>query len=148
MDYEILTDSVEQTMGVGRRVGAQLKGGEIICFEGELGSGKTTLIKGIVKGADAIESDLVNSPTFVLVNEYAGRIDFYHIDAYRLETAEQLDALGFDDFVSPGAVVMIEWADKVKEALQRQKCVWIRMEHAGANRRRIRFENLPSDITI
>ncbi|MCJ7729486.1 MAG: tRNA (adenosine(37)-N6)-threonylcarbamoyltransferase complex ATPase subunit type 1 TsaE, partial [Sedimentisphaerales bacterium] len=85
MDLDIISKSAEETIELGRRIGEQLRGGEVIAVCGALGSGKTHLIKGIAAGAGAQDSARkVNSPTFVIVNEYAGRVDIYHIDAYRL----------------------------------------------------------------
>ncbi len=82
--FDIVTHSPEETIEFGRTLGSQLKGGEIIAVIGQLGSGKTHLIKGIAAGAGAENNSLVNSPTFVIVNEYTGRFDIYQIDAYRL----------------------------------------------------------------
>ncbi len=103
MDYEIISGSVERTIEIGSEIGSQLRGGEIIALTGPLGSGKTHLIKGIAAGAGAKDLRDVNSPTFVIVNEYAGRLDIYHIDAYRLNSVSEFEMLGFDDFLSAAA---------------------------------------------
>ena len=86
MDFDVVSNSPEETIELGRKVGSQLKGGEVIAVCGALGSGKTHLIKGIAEGAGAAESKKVTSPTFVIINEYKGRLDIYHIDAYRLDS--------------------------------------------------------------
>ncbi len=95
---DITTNSPSETIEFGHKLGSKLKGGEVIALCGPLGSGKTHLIKGIAAGAGANDQSHINSPTFVIVNEYAGRLDIYHIDAYRLDTVSEFETLGFDDF--------------------------------------------------
>lgn len=146
MDLDISSESPEQTIDVGRRIGRILKGGEIIAVCGPLGSGKTHLIKGIAAGAGAQDSRSVNSPTFVIVNEYKGRLDIYHIDAYRLNSVAEFEMLGFDEFCYPRSVVLIEWADKVESALQSTDYVRVAIDHAGANKRSIRIKNPPQGL--
>ncbi len=146
MDLEIVTTSAEQTIEVGRRIGAQLKGGEIIGICGQLGSGKTHLIKGIAAGAGAKDYKNVNSPTFVIVNEYFGRFDIFHVDAYRLNSIEEFEMIGFDDFCYPRSVVLIEWADKVEAALRRINYTRIELFHEGPTRRKIQITNAPDYI--
>lgn len=141
--FDITTNSPEETIAFGRQFGLQLKGGEIIAVIGQLGSGKTHLIKGIAAGAGAQDSDIVNSPTFVIVNEYEGRFDIYHIDAYRLNSISEFEMLGFDDFCYPNSVVIIEWADKVESALERVEHIRMELEHAGQSSRKIHVENIP-----
>jgi tRNA threonylcarbamoyladenosine biosynthesis protein TsaE len=142
MGLKIISNSAEETIERGRRIGSQLRGGEIICLVGPLGSGKTHLIKGIAAGAGAEKAGrFVNSPTFVIVNEYKGRFDIYHIDAYRLESVGEFEMLGFDDYCSPDSVVLIEWADKVEKALGR-----IELSHKGENSRGIEIKGLPEYI--
>ena len=114
----IVAHGVEETLDLGRRIGVAVRPGWVIGLVGELGVGKTHLVKGIARGnqraADAAAE--VTSPTFVLVNEYAGRARLYHLDAYRLRCGAELDELGVDEMIDDG-VVMIEWADRVAEAL-------------------------------
>jgi len=146
MDLEIVSQSPQQTIEVGRRIGQKLKGGEVIAVCGPLGSGKTHLIKGIAAGAGAKDSRQVNSPTFVLINEYLGRFDIYHIDAYRLDSIAEFEMLGFDDFCCSQSVVLIEWADKVESALRAIDYIRIALEHAGKTQRLIHIKNLPQYI--
>jgi len=108
MELKIDSNSPDQTIELGQRLGSQLKGGEVIAVCGPLGSGKTHLIKGIAAGAGAQDSRDVTSPTFVIVNEYSSRLDIYHIDAYRLDSTAEFEMLGFDDFCYPQSVVLIE----------------------------------------
>ncbi len=147
MDFEVISNSAEETIKIGRKLGLQLKGGEIVAVCGPLGSGKTHLIKGIAGGAGAIDSKSVNSPTFVIVNEYAGRLDIFHIDAYRLNSIGEFEMLGFDDFCYPQSVVLIEWADKIESALAGTEYVRIELSHTGQTSRKIRVENTPAYIT-
>ena len=130
-------------MELGRRLGGRLRGGEIFAVCGPLGSGKTHLIKGVAAGAGARDSRDVTSPTFVIVNEYQGRLDTFHIDAYRLDSIAEFEMLGFDDFCYPESVVLIEWADKVEPALRDVETIRIDLSHAGETVRTIHLSNAP-----
>jgi tRNA threonylcarbamoyladenosine biosynthesis protein TsaE len=142
-NFNTISNSPDETIEFGRRLGSQLKGGEIIGICGQLGSGKTHLIKGIAVGAGAKNCKDVNSPTFVIVNEYSGRLDIYHIDVYRLNSVSEFEMLGFDDFCYSRSVVLIEWADKIELALQAIDYIRIELEHAGESKRKIHIENTP-----
>jgi tRNA threonylcarbamoyladenosine biosynthesis protein TsaE len=146
--YCVETKSPQETMELGHRIGAQLHGGEVFAICGPLGSGKTHLIKGIAAGAGAMDRQNVTSPTFVLVNQYTGRFDLYHIDAYRLDSVADFERLGFDDFCYPESVVLIEWADKVEAALTGMNPIHIALAHAGTSQRVICFENVPEYLHL
>ncbi|MBP8303073.1 MAG: tRNA (adenosine(37)-N6)-threonylcarbamoyltransferase complex ATPase subunit type 1 TsaE [Phycisphaerae bacterium] len=146
-DLEIQSASVQETVALGERIGQGLQGGEVFAVTGPLGSGKTHLIKGIVRGCGHPDQDPVSSPTFVLVNEYEGRFRIYHIDAYRLRSAQEFEMLGFEEILDPGAVVLIEWADKVAASLQSVRCIHIHLEHMGPSCRSVRLEGL-SDALV
>ena len=148
MGLNIISSSPGETIELGRKIGSQLRGGEVIAVCGPLGSGKTHLIKGIAAGAGAKDHKHINSPTFVLVNEYAGRLDIYHIDAYRLNSVSEFEMLGFDDFCYPQSVVLIEWADKVESALQAVDYIRIELSHAGRTERKIHIKNAPGYIVL
>jgi len=148
MDLHIISKSPEQTIELGREIGRQLKGSEIIGLIGPLGAGKTHLIKGIAIGGGAGDSRSVNSPTFVIVNEYSGRFDIYHVDAYRLKTVEEFEKIGFDDFCYPGSVVLIEWADKIEPAIRQTDYIRIELCYAGQEKREIHITNLPAYISL
>jgi len=148
MVIEIATNSSEETIAIGHRIGEQLKGGEVFGMSGALGSGKTHLIKGIAAGAGAVDSRSVNSPTFVIVNQYEGRFDIYHIDAYRLNSAAEFEMLGFDDYCYSRSVVLIEWADKVESSLADLDYIKINLSHTEKNSRKIHIENLPAHIVL
>ena len=146
---EFISNSPEETVALGRRIGAALSGGEIIGLVGPLGSGKTHLIKGIAAGVGAGEPARVSSPTFVIVNEYlapGARLDVYHIDAYRIETIAEFEMLGFDELCYPRSVVLIEWADKVAAVLADTEYITIDMAHLGPSERKIRLRRLPSGL--
>jgi len=146
MDFDFNSNSPDETIELGRNLGSQLKGGEVVAICGPLGSGKTHLIKGIAAGAGAKNQKHVNSPTFVIVNEYVGRLDIYHIDAYRLNSVSEFEMLGFDDFCYPHSVVLIEWADKVESVLRTMDYIRIELEHAGETIRAIHVKNTPQYI--
>ena len=149
-NFEFVSDSVEQTIELGKKIGASLAGGEIFCLIGELGSGKTHLIKGIAAGAGAVDAEHVNSPTFVIVNEYSGpgsKLDIYHIDAYRLESIAEFEGLGFDDLCYDDSVVLIEWADKVMSALNGVDPITIELSHVSENQRRIVIKDFPGSFS-
>lgn len=146
LDFDITSNSPQETIEFGISLGSQLKGGEVVAICGPLGSGKTHLIKGIAAGAGATDHKIVNSPTFVIVNEYSGKLDIYHIDAYRLDSVSEFEMLGFDDFCYPQSVVLIEWADKVESALRNLDYIRIELEHADESKRTIHVKNTPQYI--
>ena len=149
MDIEIISNSPDETIAIGRKIGSQLKGGEIVGLIGTLGSGKTHLIKGIVSGSGGLENEkIVNSPTFVIINEYYGKFKIYHIDAYRLNSVDEFEMLGFDDFCLPDSIVLIEWADKIAAVLDQTGYIRIYLSHEGAARRGVRIKNLPGCISM
>lgn len=115
---EIHADRVEATLALGRRIGGAFRVGWVIGLVGPLGVGKTHLVKGMAAGNPpaAGKPAEVTSPTFVLVNEYPGRVPLYHVDAYRLHSADELAELGLEEMMADGAVA-IEWADRVAGAL-------------------------------
>ena len=144
--FDITTNSAAETIKLGETIGRLLKGGEVLALVGNLGTGKTHLIKGISLGLEAHDSDQVSSPTFVLVNEYFGRdglIHIYHIDAYRIETEAEFEALGFDEYCRPDSVVLIEWADKVSVAVNAYDPIQIRLAHVSETQRKITIQNAP-----
>jgi tRNA threonylcarbamoyladenosine biosynthesis protein TsaE len=113
----------------------------LVLLEGELGSGKTTLVKGILASLASIPEDEVTSPSYTLVHEYGPEGKIYHADLYRVEGARDLATLGLDDLEGQDATVLIEWGEKLGEELPRP-CVRIRFQHLGRNERRITVERL------
>ncbi len=113
----VTTTSTQHTIEVGIRLGRCAEPNDVIALSGALGAGKTQMAKGIAAGLQVGDTRIVNSPTFVIVNEYAGRLHMYHIDVYRLGSSAELLALGFDEMYTAGGVTVIEWADKVRDIL-------------------------------
>jgi tRNA threonylcarbamoyladenosine biosynthesis protein TsaE len=121
---EFTTQSGADTIEVGRKLAALLKPPQLVLLQGELGTGKTTLVKGIAQALDAADPDEVTSPTFTLVHEYEGTRDgtpvkLFHLDVYRLEGERQLETLGLDDLLTQDALVLVEWGEKFKTILKR-----------------------------
>lgn len=136
---EMLSESPEQTLAIGRAIGRALRSGDIVALFGDLGAGKTWLTKGIAEGL-GVPSREVTSPTFVLMHIYDGRVPLAHFDAYRLEGADEMVALGAEEmFYGEGASV-IEWADRVEEALPEDR-LEIRLAVAGEAKRRLVFDS-------
>jgi tRNA threonylcarbamoyladenosine biosynthesis protein TsaE len=111
---EYITHSVEETIALGRQLAATLRDLRMVILHGDLGAGKTTLVKGIAEGLQAATQDDVTSPTFTLIHEYRGpEVALYHVDLYRIETERELATLGLDEvFASEGNLVIIEWGEK------------------------------------
>jgi len=148
MKKTILTKSAKASFALGKKIGAQLSGGEVLALNGDLGSGKTTFLQGLAKGLGVLAK--VNSPTFNILKVYKIKKDlavkqFCHIDAYRLNSASELVNLGFNDLLTQKDVVIaIEWASKVKRILPRQK-INIDLKHKTNKIREIKinsFKNL------
>ena len=137
MTREITTQSAEETIAFGRTLVELLSPPKLVLLRGDLGAGKTTLVKGIAAGFEAAEEEDVTSPTFTLVHEYRGpRANLYHIDLYRVDTQRELETLGLDDLRSEGSVLLIEWGEKFLR-LQRERNVEIFLERQSENGRRI-----------
>ena len=133
---ELLLSSEAATRKLGRRLGAILEPGDFVALTGDLGTGKTRLVKAIAEGAGVLEP--ATSPTFALVNVYEGRIKLQHLDLYRLTGPAELFALGFDDLVAEAAATVVEWAEKARDALPVDR-LDIALEHAGPKARRAKL---------
>ena len=129
------TKSVDETVALGERLASQLRCGDVIALTGELGAGKTALVKGIARGLGIAQD--VTSPTFTLIHEYGGgRLPLFHIDLYRLDTVEQALAIGIEEYLTPDGVTVIEWAEKIRR-LWAEGTTQIRLESLGETRHRI-----------
>jgi tRNA threonylcarbamoyladenosine biosynthesis protein TsaE len=136
---ELTTHSAEETVAFGRTLAELLSPPKIVLLRGDLGAGKTTLVKGIAEGFQAASEEDVTSPTFTLVHEYRGpRANLYHIDLYRIDTLRQLETLGLDDLVAPNSILLIEWGEKFPRFVH-ERDVEIALERAGENTRQIRI---------
>jgi tRNA threonylcarbamoyladenosine biosynthesis protein TsaE len=128
------TQSEEETIALGERLAAELPAKAVVLLIGNLGAGKTTLAKGIVKGLGAAEPSEVSSPTFTLIHEYSPSV--YHIDLYRLDTPAQIATLGLEEIFDRPAVVLIEWGEKFPQLMPEDR-IEIRLRATGENSREV-----------
>ena len=139
MNEEVITHSAEETIAFGRALAGKLEAPVLVLLSGELGTGKTTLTKGIVAGLDAAAEDEITSPTFTLVHEYGKERKVFHGDLYRVESFHDFETLGLEDVFARPAVVILEWSEKFP-----LKTAWpqvrVRLEHLGGDARRIAVE--------
>jgi tRNA threonylcarbamoyladenosine biosynthesis protein TsaE len=137
------THSAEETTELGRRLAAELKPGSIVLLRGDLGAGKTTMVKGIAEGFQAAKADDVTSPTFTLIHEYRGpAVTLYHIDLYRIDTQRELDTLALDDLMTPNSIQLSEWGEKFAR-FARERDVEIAIEQRMDDERLISVSSGP-----
>lgn len=134
---KILLKNEEETKQFGQRLGECISEKILICLNGDLGAGKTCITKGIAKGLDI--TDDITSPTFILVEEYEGRFPLYHFDVYRIDDVEELYFIGFDDYLSKEAVVIIEWSDKIESILPKER-LELRLEYTEDGMRTVNLQ--------
>jgi tRNA threonylcarbamoyladenosine biosynthesis protein TsaE len=135
---EFATSSADETIALGVELAQLLTPPKLILLRGDLGAGKTTLVKGIAAALGAAEPDAVTSPTFTLVHEYAGPVRVLHLDVYRLETERQLSTLGVEEMLEGENLVLIEWGEKFASLIERSDGV-LDIESTGEDTRRIRL---------
>ncbi|HEX5043032.1 MAG TPA: tRNA (adenosine(37)-N6)-threonylcarbamoyltransferase complex ATPase subunit type 1 TsaE [Candidatus Polarisedimenticolaceae bacterium] len=134
----------DETFALGRRTGKALRGGSLVVLQGELGAGKTVFARGVAVGLGIPEAE-VSSPTFTLVQEYrGGRLPLFHADLYRLEADADMGALGIEDMLQAGGVVVVEWGERLPGHLRRGATT-VRFEDLGEDARRIHVESEPED---
>jgi tRNA threonylcarbamoyladenosine biosynthesis protein TsaE len=140
-----VSNSSRETIVIGGEIAQLLSSPTLLFLRGDLGAGKTTLVKGIAQVLDAAEPDEVTSPTFTLVHEYDGKrrvhgkdqdIKLYHIDLYRIPDERQLETIGFDDLATEDAILLVEWGEKFPSVVKRADGE-ILIEHAGGDARNI-----------
>ena len=130
------TDGPHATLALGRRLAAHLKAGDVVALYGDLGAGKTHLVKGLC-AAYSIPQAAVTSPTFTLINEYQGAaLAVYHVDAYRIKRLDEFYELGYEDYFYGAGLCLIEWPERI-EPLLPAHTLRLRLTHLGDNRRRI-----------
>ena len=135
---EITTHSPEETIAFGRSLGDVLAPPKVVLLRGDLGAGKTTLVKGIAEAFEAASEEDVTSPTFTLIHEYRGaHATLYHIDLYRIDTPRELQTLALDDLMADNSILLIEWGEKFSR-FQRERDLEIALERVGENDRHIR----------
>ncbi len=138
---EFVTHSAEETIALGRELAALLTPPKLVLLRGDLGAGKTTLVKGIAAAFDAAAEEDVTSPTFTLIHEYrAPEVTLYHVDLYRVDTPRQLETLGLDDLIADNSILLIEWGDKFLR-FERERDVEISLERIHENERKVRVSS-------
>lgn len=136
---EFTTQSAEETIALGRKLATLLAPPKIVLLRGNLGAGKTTLVKGIAEAFGAASAEDVTSPTFTLIHEYRGpQAALFHIDLYRVDTLRELETLGLDDLISENSILLIEWGEKFPR-FERERDVEIVLETIGEDQRRVRL---------
>ena len=131
---EYISRNETETEQIGERFAAALPDGAVVAMYGDLGAGKTAFVRGMARGMGL--TSRVNSPTFTIVNEYLGERELIHFDMYRLSDAEELFDIGWEDYLSRGAVCAVEWSEKVEDAFTGDEYV-VRIEKLGDKERRI-----------
>ena len=134
MAMTIITNSENETIQEGSKLGRTLKPGAVVALHGEMGAGKTAFTRGIAVGLGI--STNVSSPTFTIVNEYYGDIPLFHFDMYRLESESELFDIGWDDYHDRGGVCVVEWSEKIPGALF-PDTIMVKIENIGGNSRKI-----------
>ncbi len=137
MMFSVITANTGQTEELGRIIGTLLEPGDLLCLYGDLGTGKTHLSFGIARGLD-VGDQYITSPTFTFVNEYEGRIPFYHIDLYRLKEPSELEGIGFEEYVESDGATVIEWAERAEDELPPAR-LSVYLSHLSENSREIGF---------
>jgi tRNA threonylcarbamoyladenosine biosynthesis protein TsaE len=138
--FDVVTHSPAQTFAIGRRLGQLLLPGDVVCLQGELGTGKTCLTQGI--GAGLNVAGVINSPTFVFVNEYRPTATgpyLYHVDLYRVSSYMEILSLGLEDYIYGNGVTVIEWADRAREVIPADR-LWITLDYTDQMKRSLVFE--------
>jgi tRNA threonylcarbamoyladenosine biosynthesis protein TsaE len=130
----VQTKSSAETIRIGKSIGSRLLPGDVVALMGELGAGKTQLIKGIATGVGVGKPTYISSPSFTLINEYPGRIPFYHIDLFRLGWEKEAEELGLEDYFQSEGITVIEWADKIPSLLPKEMLL-IHIVYTGKNKR-------------
>jgi tRNA threonylcarbamoyladenosine biosynthesis protein TsaE len=139
VSQEFTTHSAAETVALGRKLAAKLKPPRLVVLRGDLGAGKTTLVKGIAEGFEAAAEEQVTSPTFTLIHEYRGpKANVFHVDLYRVDTERELETLGLDDLFDERSIILIEWGEKFAR-FERERDAEIVLERKGENDRKITF---------
>jgi tRNA threonylcarbamoyladenosine biosynthesis protein TsaE len=152
LKHEFITKSGADTIEVGRKLVGLLAPPQLLILRGDLGTGKTTLVKGIAQALDAADPDEVTSPTFTLLHEYDGArsghpVKLFHLDVYRLEGERQLETLGLDELLTPDALVLVEWGEKFK-SIRKKSTGEIVITSAGGDARKITVTLIKAGIRV
>ncbi len=136
------THSEEETIALGEKLAARFPPGSVVLLIGNLGTGKTTLAKGIAKGLGAADPEEVTSPTYTLIHEFGDPVRLYHVDLYRLDEARQAASLGLEELFDSGAVVLVEWGERFREQMP-ELCIEVRLRRLGDEEREIEVAGVP-----
>jgi tRNA threonylcarbamoyladenosine biosynthesis protein TsaE len=134
MKIVLQTNNASETIRFGRWIGNLLRPGDVVALVGELGAGKTQLIKGLAAGVGVRKSTYLSSPSFTLINEYSAEVPFYHIDLFRLNSEREAGELGLEEYFQGEGITAIEWADKIPSLLP-EEILWIHIAYTGKNSR-------------
>lgn len=137
----MISYGAEDTIKLGQALAKDLSIGDIVALYGDLGSGKTTFVKGIGIGLEVKEARHINSPTFVLIKEYQGRIPLYHMDLYRLNSLKDIEDIAIEEYMYGDGVTVIEWAEKLEPILPK-KIVSVGLAIKGRDKREVKIEDL------
>ena len=147
------TKSSAETIRIGKSIGSHLLPGDVVALVGELGAGKTQFIKGMATGIGVGKPTYISSPSFTLINEYPGRIPFYHIDLFRLEREKEAEELGLEDYFQGKGIAAIEWADKIPSFLPKE-ILLIHIAYTGIHTRSLeiigkgkRYQDLVKELS-
>lgn len=138
---EVLSTSPEQTDNLAASVASTLKPGDVVCLHGDLGAGKTHFVKGVA-ACFGINPDMVNSPTFTLINEYSGSISVYHFDCYRINDVREALEIGAEEYLYGNGICLIEWAEKISGIIP-EDALHISIAKIGKSERLFRFKPRP-----
>ncbi|WP_291966061.1 tRNA (adenosine(37)-N6)-threonylcarbamoyltransferase complex ATPase subunit type 1 TsaE [Caloramator sp.] len=138
-----VTNNERETFELGYKIGTKLKKGDVISLNGDLGAGKTHLTKGIAAGLGV--DDYITSPTFTIVNEYMGRLPFYHFDVYRIDDIYEMYEIGFDEYLYGDGVCVVEWGDMVEELLPKNK-IYIYIKKLDDSIREVQINGLEGEV--
>lgn len=145
----MISNSVENTIEAGSKLAKKLKKGDVVALMGSLGAGKTVFTKGIAKGLGVKDVRYVNSPTFVTIKEYKGKVPLYHFDLYRTDKANLLDSLNYEEYFYGDGVTVIEWAERVSNLLPKKR-IEVKLSVVAETKRKIeikKHENPKSQIS-
>ncbi len=136
---KLISGSFEETINTGKKIGAKLQPGDIVCMEGDLGAGKTSLTKGIALALHI--PDEITSPTYTLISEYYGTCPLYHMDLYRIDSIDEFEMLGAEDLLFGNGISVIEWSERIEDYLPEDKKI-IRITIMSDLNRKIEVEGI------
>ena len=133
----VISHSENETFRIGFDLGQKLRVGDLLCFFGDLGAGKTTCIKGIVHGCTGHPVEAICSPTFTYLNIYEGALPVYHFDLYRIKGSDDFLGMGFDEYLQRDGICCVEWSERIEELLHTIPIIRVEISHYGENLRQI-----------